>query len=198
MVQSTSRRDDAADPAETVLAFVNTRDDALGRVERLGSAQDFAQWTREHSLGGDDVVSESEAAAARELRSALLTVMLAHAAHPNMTEEQVRGAEQHLAHAADLYPVKITLSTVGSSVAGQGRGAAGVLGSVLAAANAVIQRGEWPRVKACCSDPCEHGFFDRTKNGSQRHCSPACASRAASRAMRERRRGGHEITEATP
>jgi hypothetical protein len=102
------------------------------RVERLGSAGDFAQWTREHALGGDAVVTESEAAAARELRSALLTMMMAQVSHPNMTEEQVRNAEQQLAHAAELYPVKITLSTAGSSVAGQGRGAAGVLGSVLA------------------------------------------------------------------
>lgn len=175
-------------PEETLLAFVNTRDDALGRCERFGTASDFAEWASENGLGGEGVLSESEAAAAREMRSALLTLLLAHATHPDRSAQQIRDAERFFSHAAELYPVKVVLSARGSSVTGQGRGAAGILGSVLAAANTVIERGDWARVKACCSHPCEHGFYDRTKNGSQRHCSTTCASRATSRAKRERRR----------
>lgn len=178
----------AGGPADTVVDFVNTREDVLGRIERFGSAQDFAAWAREHGLMGDEAISESEAAAARELRSALLTLMLVHSAHPGITTEQIHEAEARLAHAAGLYPVKITISAAGSSLTSQGRGAAGVMAEVLAAANEVAQRGDWSRIKACCSDPCEHGFVDQTKNSSRRHCSPACASRAATRAMRERRR----------
>lgn len=190
MSEQTGLRGGVSGPEETVLAFVNTRDDALGRPERFGSATDFAAWARENALGGDGVISESEAAAAREMRSALVTLLLAHAAHPGRSEEKIREAEQFLAHAAELYPVKVTLMAGGASAVGQRRGAAGTLGSVLAAANAVVERGDWARLKACCSDPCEHGFYDRTKNGSQRHCSTTCASRATSRAKRGRRREG--------
>jgi predicted RNA-binding Zn ribbon-like protein len=119
-------------------------------------------------------------------------VMLAHSGHPDTTPEQVAGAEAQLAHAAELYPVKITLSVAGSSLESQGRGAAGLFGSVLAAANEVVQRGGWSRLKGCCSHPCEHGFIDQTKNGARRYCSPACASRAATRALRGRQRKNPE------
>ncbi|WP_328939172.1 CGNR zinc finger domain-containing protein [Streptomyces tauricus] len=182
----------AGGPAETVVGFVNTREDTSGRIERFGSASDFADWARENGLLTEGIVSESEATAARELRSSLLTVMLAHSDHPGTAPEQVEDAEAQLAHAAELYPVKITLSVAGSSLESQGRGAAGVFGSVLAAANEVVQRGGWARIKACCSHPCEHGFVDRTKNGARRYCSSACASRAASRAMRGRQRKNPE------
>ena len=173
---------------ETVLGFVNTRQDTVGRVEKFGNADDFAAWAREHGLMGDETVSESEASAARELRSALLTVMLAHSENPVVTPEKVQQAERHLEHAGDLYPVKVTLSTQGASLSKQGRGAAGVFGEVLAAANEIAQHNRWTRMKACCSEPCEHGFVDRTKNGSQRFCEAKCASRAAMRVMRERKR----------
>lgn len=171
-----------------VLEFVNTRFDGKGgHVERFGNADDFTDWAREFGLLGDEMVSESEAAAARELRAALLTMLLVHSNHPDVTSEQVDEAEQQLVHAGRLYPVRIILSRNGSNIDGQNAGAAGVLGKVLAAANEAVQRGAWGRVKACCSEPCRHGFMDRTKNESQRYCGPKCASREAMRAMRERR-----------
>jgi predicted RNA-binding Zn ribbon-like protein len=187
--QATVNLDRIEAAIETLLAFVNTRNDGKGgRVERFGNATDFADWARERKLIGDDTVSESEAAAARELRAALVSVLQAHSGHAAMTEAQLSEAERHLAHAAELYPVRITLSAAGSSVGGQNRGAAGVFGRILAAANEIAAHDAWWRMKACCSRPCLHGFADRTKNGAQRYCNPRCASRAAMRAMRERRR----------
>jgi predicted RNA-binding Zn ribbon-like protein len=117
-----------------------------------------------------------------------VTVLLAHADHPDVTDEQLKDAERFLDHVGSLYPVRITLSAQGSTVIAQNRGAAGVFGAVLAAANEIAQHDGWKRMKGCCSPPCQHAFVDRTKNGGQRFCEPKCASRAAMRAMRERRR----------
>jgi predicted RNA-binding Zn ribbon-like protein len=174
---------------DTVLGFVNTRFDGKGgHIERFSDAADFTAWAREQGLLGDETVSESEAVAARELREALVAVLLAHADHPESTELRVAEAERHLEHAGGLYPIQVTLTARGSTVAAQNRGAAGVFGTVLAAANEIVHHDAWWRMKACCAHPCEHGLFDRTKNGAQRFCGPKCASRAAMRAMRERRR----------
>jgi predicted RNA-binding Zn ribbon-like protein len=176
---------------ETVLAFVNTRYEGKGRfIERFGDADDFTAWARELRLIGDETVSESEVAAARELRSALVTVMLTHSDHAGVTDLQLQDGERYLEHAGGLYPVRVTLSATGSTLAGHNHGAAGVFGTVLAAANEIVQHDDWWRMKACSSPPCQHGFVDRTKNGAQRFCGSRCASRAAMRAMRERRRDG--------
>jgi predicted RNA-binding Zn ribbon-like protein len=174
----------------TVLGFVNTRSDPkAGFVERFGNAAGFSDWARERGLLDDEAVSESEAAAARELRSALLAIMLVHANPERMTSQQIDDAERHLAHAGELYPVRMTISRTDSLATGHRRGAGGVFGSVLAAANELVQHSSWGRLKACACDPCENGFADRTKSGNQRYCGSNCASRAAMRAMRERRRG---------
>jgi predicted RNA-binding Zn ribbon-like protein len=133
------------------------------------------------------MVSDSEVAAARELRSALLTLLLAHSSHPSVTQQQIADAERQLEHAGERYPVRITLSTANSHVAGYNQGAAGVFGKVLAAANETVQKDLWGRLKACCSHPCQHAFIDTTRNASQRYCDSKCASRAAMRAMWKRR-----------
>src|ERR1700760_4961459 len=123
------------DAFDVILGFVNTRlDPKAGRVESLGTAKDFSQWARESGLLDDQTVTESEAAAARELRAALVILMLAHANPERMTRQQIEDAERHLVHAGESYPVKVTISTSGSAVTGHGRGAAGVLGGGVAAA----------------------------------------------------------------
>lgn len=188
MKQATSGEEVLDGSVETVLAFVNTRADNTGRVERFGNAEDFATWARERGLIGGEAVSESEAAAARELRDALVMMLAAHSKHDGVDPERIRAAESELAHAADRYPVRVVLSAAGSVAAGHDRGAAGVFGSVLAAAGETVARGDWHRLKTCGSHPCQHGFVDRTKNESQRYCDSTCASRAAMRAMRERKR----------
>ncbi len=189
VIQAIEQLEQTEGSITAVLEFVNTRFDGKGgHIERFGSSEDFAGWARERGLVGDEMVTESDVAAARELREALVAVMLAHAGHPDLDEEQLRDAERKLEHAGERYPVRITLSAAGSSIASQARGAAGVFGTVLAAANDIAAHDAWWRMKGCCSYPCRHGFVDRTKNGTQRFCSTRCASRAAMRAMRERRR----------
>lgn len=185
---------DGDEAVQTVLGFVNTRFDGKGgRVERFGGVEDFTAWAVERGLIGEgETVGESEVFAARELRAALVTVLLSHADHPDATPDRLAEAERVLEHAGGRYPVRVSLSAQGSTTGPYSRGAAGVLGTVLAAANEIAQRGGWTRMKGCCSPPCEHGFVDRTKNGAQRFCGTRCASRATMRLARERRRDVEE------
>jgi predicted RNA-binding Zn ribbon-like protein len=177
------------DAAETVLLFVNTRADAGGRVERFGTGADFAAWAREHDLlTADTVVTDSDAAAARELRDALVTVMLAHAEDPTLDADQISTAETYLRQAGTRYPLSTILTTQGAQLTATSTGTPGVLGTVLAAATEVAQSDDWLRIKACCNPPCHNGFRDRTRNRAGRYCSPGCGSQASMRAFRERQR----------
>lgn len=187
------------DPAEGVLEFVNTRPyEPLGLCEQFGTADDFSAWARERGLLGDEPVSESGAAAARELRAALVTVMKAHSEHAGLSESELEEAEHSLAHAGELYPVKVTLAAHDSEVTGHGRGVAGALGAVLAAGQLAVGRGTWNRLKVCTCEPCEKGFIDHTKSGRQRYCSSTCSSRAAMRSLRQRQQQGRQrMTTAT-
>lgn len=184
--QSPNRRYDAA---ETVLLFVNTRADAGGNVELFGTGADFAAWASEHELlTGDTVVTDSDAAAARELRDALVVIMLAHAADPALDAGQIAAAENYLCLAGSRYPLTTTVTTQGVRLAAVSAGAPGVLGTVLAAVSEVAQGSDWSRVKACCNPPCHGGFLDRTRNRAGRYCSPGCGSQVSMRNFRERQR----------
>jgi predicted RNA-binding Zn ribbon-like protein len=175
--------------AELVLSFVNTRADAGGRVELFGTGGGFAAWAGEHELlTAGTVVSDADAAAARELRDALVAIMLAHAGDPELGAERIRTAQAYLHQAGTRYPLTTVLTTQGARLAAASTGAPGVLGAVLAAATEVAQGGDWLRVKACCNTPCQNGFVDRTRNRAGRYCNPGCGSQASMRAFRERQR----------
>lgn len=175
------------DAAEAVLAFINTRSEFRGRdPERFGSADDFNSWASEHGLLDGAVVTDSDVVAARELRQALVTVLRAHSGDATLDPGDLRAAESYLDHAAARYPIKATVGADGVHLTGQDTGAAGILGTILGAAAETAQRGDWGRVKTCCSPPCQHAFFDHTRNASQRYCRAACGSRASMRAARQR------------
>jgi predicted RNA-binding Zn ribbon-like protein len=183
------------DAAEMVLLFVNTRADAGGRVELFGTGADFAAWACEHELlTADSIVTDSDAAAARELRDALVTVMLAHAGDLALDGNQISLAETYLRQVGTRYPLCTILTTQGAQLTATSPGAPGVLGTVLAAATEVAQCDDWLRIKACCNPPCHNGFRDRTRNRAGRYCNPGCGSQASMRAFRERQRD----TESTP
>jgi predicted RNA-binding Zn ribbon-like protein len=174
---------------ELVLRFLNTRADAAGNVELFGTPADFTAWARRQDLlPPEAVVTESDAVAARELRDALVTVLLAHSGDKGVTDEQVAIAETHLAHASARYPLTGIVTAHGGRLAATSAGAPGVLGTVLAAVTRMALHDDWARFKACCNSPCHAGFVDRTRNRSARYCSPGCGSQASMRALRERRR----------
>ncbi|MEU1425135.1 CGNR zinc finger domain-containing protein [Kitasatospora sp. NPDC005751] len=172
--------------AETVLAFVNTR--AIdGSREQLGDGAAFAQWLRREGLTGPGaLVTDADAAAARELRDALVLVLLAHAGEED--DEGRARAEEYLRRSARLYPLAPVVTASGVQLLPTGDGVPGALAHVLAAASDVALRGAWMRLKACRNPPCHLGFYDRSRNSSAAYCSPnRCGAQVAMRTYRTRK-----------
>ncbi|MFI9331349.1 CGNR zinc finger domain-containing protein [Kitasatospora sp. NPDC052868] len=183
---------------ETVLAFVNTRADGGGRQELFGDGRSFAAWLAEHGefsgvdgvggVGGETVATDADAAAARELRDALVTLLLAHSGDEASLGEPLRHAEQHLRRAGALYPLATVVTAGGVELASPQTGVPSVFGTVLAAVTTFAQTGDWARIKACRNPPCHFGFFDRTRNGAGLYCSTGCGSQVSMRNYRRRQR----------
>ncbi|MFH7595565.1 ABATE domain-containing protein [Streptomyces racemochromogenes] len=174
---------------ETVLAFVNTRADGSGRRELLGDGESFAAWLAEHGeFGGETVVTDADAAVARELRDALVTVLLAHSGDEESLGEPLLRAERHLRRVGSLYPLATVVTADGVELASPQTGVPRVFGTVLAAVTTFAQTGDWGRIKACRNPPCHFGFLDRTRNGAGLYCSTGCGSQVSMRKHRRRQR----------
>ncbi|WP_229818379.1 CGNR zinc finger domain-containing protein [Streptomyces chromofuscus] len=186
--------------ADMVLDFVNTHPAGPHQLpERFGSANDLHAWLLERAMGSETThVTEADAAGARELRRALITVLLAHSADKEITPEALAEAEEYLRHAATRYPLITVVTASGASLAPAQSDVPGLFGTVLANATELAQAGVWDRVRACRHQPCRLGFFDGTRNRSAVFCGPRCASRESMRAYRRRqkalgRQGCHSV-----
>ncbi|MFD0369649.1 CGNR zinc finger domain-containing protein [Streptomyces sp. NPDC059071] len=176
---------------EAVLAFVNTRADGSGRRELFGDGDAFAAWLRERDeFGGETVVTDADAAVARELRDALVTVLLAHSGDEESLGEPLLRAERHLRRVGELYPLATAVTAGGVELTSPQAGVPRVFGTVLAAVTTFAQSGDWGRIKACRNPPCHFGFFDRTRNGAGLYCSTGCGSQVSMRKHRRRQRQG--------
>ena len=174
---------------QTVLAFVNTRADGGGRRELLGDAEAFGSWLSDHGqFGGPTTVTGADAAAAREMRDSLVTIMLAHSGDEESVGAPVRAAEAHLRRIGTLYPLATEITEQGARLTSPQSGGAHVIGTVLAAVSEFALSGDWGRIKACRNPPCHFGFFDRTRNGSGLYCSTACSAQVSMRKYRQRQR----------
>lgn len=139
-----------APTVETVLAFVNTRADGSGRRESFGDGDSFAAWLAERDeFGGETVVTDADAAVARELRDALVTVLLAHSGDEESLGEPLLHAEQHLRRVGSHYPLATVVTAGGVELASPQVGVPRVFGTVLAAVTTFAQSGDWGRIKAC-------------------------------------------------
>lgn len=175
-----------------LLTFANTHADGGGAVERFADAEHLHAWLGEVGwLGaepGRNVTTDADAAEARQLRDALVTVLLEHANDPAVTDTDLAQAETLLSRAGQRYPVAADIDRAGARLRPIQDGLPGTLARVLAAAGELALAGDWPRVKACRNQPCHLAFVDRTRNTSAGYCSPQCASQASMRAYRARRR----------
>ncbi|WP_245673607.1 CGNR zinc finger domain-containing protein [Nocardia lijiangensis] len=177
------------DAAALVLQFVNTRADGAGRVEVFDTASGFADWAIEQGLlAATIVVTDSDAVAARELRDALVTMLLTHAGDSDIGDALVAEAERYLLQAGVRYPLATVVTAKTAQLLAGSSGVPGALSAVLAAVTETAQRGDWMRIKACCNPPCHFGFIDRTRNRTARYCSPGCGSQVSMRALRQRRK----------
>ncbi|MCY9786650.1 CGNR zinc finger domain-containing protein [Nocardiopsis sp. EMB25] len=172
--------------AELLLDFVNTRP-VDGRPERLADAGTMAEWLVECGLAPEGTLTtEADAANARELRAALVVVMLAHAGGADGTDPSLDEAERLLRRAGTLHPLAPVVTAAGSSLVSSQTGVAGALGALLAAAADLARQDGWARLKACRNPPCHLGFYDRTRNSSATYCGPGCGSQVSMRAYRSR------------
>lgn len=170
--------------AELVLAFVNTR--ALrGERERLADAASLRGWLIGAQLADADVhVTGADVTAARELREALIGVLLTHAGAPVRDEDVSR-----LRHFGESHPVRPVVDASGAVLSPTAQGVAGALARVLAAAAELALRGTWGRVKACRNPPCRLGYYDRSRNQAAVYCDArTCGAQMAARAYRARTR----------
>ncbi|WP_128637597.1 CGNR zinc finger domain-containing protein [Streptomyces sp. C] len=176
---------------ETVLAFVNTRADGSGRQERFEDGDSFAAWLTEHDeFGGETLVTDADAAVARELRDALVTLLLAHSGDEESLGEPLLRAERHLRRVGSLYPLATVVTAGGVELTSPQTGVPRVIGTVLAAVTTFAQTSDWGRIKACRNPPCHFGFLDRTRNGGGLYCSTGCGSQVSMRKHRRRQRHG--------
>lgn len=175
--------------ADLVLSFVNTRPTGNGEPERMGSAQDLRQWMQAAGLGSDEElrVTDADAAVARELRAALVALMLSHVG----VEEHagaVAGAEDHLRRTAELYPLVAAVTASGCELMPSQHGVPGAFGALFAALSQVTSSGLWPRMKMCRNLPCHVSFLDKTRNSAGLYCSAACSSQVSMRSFRQRQK----------
>ncbi|MGH1561773.1 CGNR zinc finger domain-containing protein [Mumia sp. DW29H23] len=153
-----SEYDDAgADPADRVVAFLNTLDVEDG-IDQLATTESFATWSGRRQ-------SDADVAAARQLRDHL----------------RARAAGEPPAGGPLRVGVDVVLDD-GATLAGTD-----VVAEVAAAAARLAIEGRLERVKICPADDCRWAFYDRSKNRSRQWCSmEVCGNRAKVRTHRER------------
>jgi predicted RNA-binding Zn ribbon-like protein len=174
---------------ELVLNFANTHVDRFGRVERFDDAAGLSAWLTEHGFAEAAAdVSEADAASARELRDALIALLLSHADDADVSAKTRDQAEDFLFRTASRYPLVSVVDHGGARLIPAHGGLPGAFGSLFAAITALALMGSWNRLKACRNRGCHFAFFDRTRNGSGAYCSGTCGSQVAMRRYRQRRR----------
>jgi CGNR zinc finger/Putative stress-induced transcription regulator len=163
--------DTCGDPAEFIVAFLNTLDVDEG-TDALASAQGWADWLRQQGLedpvrdSGQGESAERELELARRLRSDL------RARAEGGPCAEVRSVGIQVALTADGAVELSASSPVGLLAA--------------AAAKVAIER-RLDRVKICPADDCRWAFYDTSRNRSRQWCSmEVCGNRAKARAHRER------------
>ncbi|WP_208298551.1 CGNR zinc finger domain-containing protein [Streptomyces liangshanensis] len=177
--------------ADLVLGFVNTRATGNGDPELMGDAEGFRRWIEGAGLGSEDDlrVTDADAAVARELREALVALLLSHVG----VEECAGGvaeAESHMRRTAALHPLMAVVTETGCELTPSQQGVPGVFGSIVAGVAQATAAGLWPRMKMCRNLPCHVSFLDKTRNSSGLYCSAACSSQVSMRSYRQRQKTG--------
>jgi predicted RNA-binding Zn ribbon-like protein len=174
---------------DLVLRFANTHGH-LGRLpERFADSAGLRDWlSQQQGLDPNAlVITGADVIEAREIRDALITVMVSHADAEAASADELLVAEQALQRAAQRYPLQANITRGGAGLSSAQSGLAGVIGSALASVVELAQSGQWNRFKACRN--CHHGFVDQSRNASATFCRTSCKSQAGMRAYRSRQRG---------
>lgn len=180
---------EASPDAELIQAFVNTRDlrsfVPRGHPHRDGTRDDVATptalggWLAERGLLSDGTdVTERDHADVMRLRTALRTA-LDRSRHP--AEDPGTGP-----YAVSLQ-VEIDADE-GPRLTTPDEGIRRAIGQLCAAAVRIAVSGEWWRLRVCAADDCQLVFYDQSRPGRGRYCSPySCGNRVKTRAYRQRK-----------
>lgn len=150
------------------------RSGVVSRTRDFGMTMPFLEQVGDYDRCRD-VVSQRlqvvDAESASDRANLLNKQMAAVSAYPRLTDHNGEGWHLHYRSTDDDLPV--------------------VLQSVIAAGTALhlTTRGI-TRLGRCSSSPCRNVIVDISRNGTQRYCSPRCASRDAVRRHRARNRRG--------
>src|SRR4051812_19260780 len=167
---------------ELLQRFINTHNhDFPEDWDRLGTPAKAQEWLRKKALiAPGDCVSESQAAALRDLREALRAVLVEH--HDASSAETI---ERIVARA----PLAVRVDATGqTALAPTQPGVDGAIATLLGILHEAQLSGDWSRMKGCRQ--CEYAFYDRSKNRSAVWCAMSiCGNRTKNRAYYRRRRG---------
>jgi predicted RNA-binding Zn ribbon-like protein len=174
-------REPAPGSLRIVQAFVNTVDREHG-PDLLDDGAGFAEWLDRNLLPADGAADGL--AAAREVREALRSLLLANNGEPH--DAQAASVLERAAQRARLEP---TFPPDGATLVPRATGVDAAIGRILAAAFAAMLDGSWTRLKACRGELCGWAFYDRSTNASATWCSMSvCGGRAKAGAYYRRRR----------
>jgi predicted RNA-binding Zn ribbon-like protein len=181
-----------ADAAPGRLAVIqdlaNSYDDVRGRDELADAAAASAWLSRRGLLRDGVLLSGTEFALVRQLRTSIRHLCLANSGCDGHPEDLVFLNE--VVHRAGVHP---SLERDGRpTFAVETPSGLGSSGRLVAIVFEALWGGTWVRLKACPGDACNYAFYDRTRNNSRTWCTMArCGSRAKMRAYRARRRTSH-------
>jgi predicted RNA-binding Zn ribbon-like protein len=178
-------RPPAPGPLRLVQAFVNTVDREHG-PDLFADVRGLEEWLARQMLPA--TAQPGDLSAAREMREALRSLLLANNGHPYDAS-----AHETLSRAARRAGLEASFSPDGAALVPRAGGVDGALGRILAAAFAAMVDGTWQRMKACPRDVCGWAFYDRSSNASATWCSmQVCGGRMKAGAYyRRRRAAGH-------
>ncbi|EWM10506.1 MULTISPECIES: CGNR zinc finger domain-containing protein [unclassified Kutzneria] len=173
--------------SDLLMAFVNSRPHHKQPTELLADGPAVAAWFAAAGAGESSDATDADAATARELRDALLSILRAHVGCDEGLS-MVSEAEAHLQRAALRFPVTTVVTADGCELHPTGTGVDRSFAYLLSAVADLASRGAWARVKVCKNDTCYTAFFDKTRNSSALYCSTSCSGQMATRAYRERKK----------
>ena len=180
-------------PADVALthAFVNSLDLRAYRVhgrqmqssDAWDTPQALGQWLREHRLfTGEAPVSAADLSHARRLR-----VVLRDSTRQPPPGDTVGRADDATTTLTGFPLLASARPGTGIRLTSPDQGVDAALARILITAVDLSARGLWARLKMCPATDCQWIFFDRSRPGRGRWCSPdLCGNRLKKRSYRQR------------
>jgi predicted RNA-binding Zn ribbon-like protein len=179
----------ASADAELIQEFANTRDRRSfvprGHAHRDGTKDDLADplalrdWLAAHDLLAEDAdLSDRDHNRVLRLRTALRTALGGN-----------RQAGDDSWSRPFAVPMRVELDPEhGPRLGTSEHGVDYAIERLSAAALRISLTGEWGRLRACAADDCQWIFYDQSRPGRGRYCSPySCGNRVKTRAYRQRK-----------